>query len=154
MGMSKMGKKLVVALTLLLVACTTPLHRTEEPDVKFGPFLMLPAVICNTPNHRCIGVGVVGGAISPVPDQAFISPNHVVFFELLTAGYTFPDQAITATTTGSVAAPAILASPNEFTCKTGPMGKVVACVKRNTTAGSGSSKIYKYSIKVKEITTP
>jgi hypothetical protein len=144
-----MRKGLIVALSLLLVACNPSLIKPGEPDSKPGILTSIPALICNIPNHRCIGVTVTAGVIDPVPDQAFIGPNHVVFFELPTPGYTF--EAITASATavgGAIAAP-----PSEFTCKVGPMGKIAACVNRNTTAGSGSSKIYKYTIKVKELAT-
>src|SRR5450631_1728530 len=115
-----MGKGLIVALSLLLVACNPSLTKPGEADGKPGIFTSIPGLICNIPNHRCIGVTVTAGAIDPVPDQAFMGPNHVVFFELPTPGYTF--EAITASSTA--VGPAIGAPPSEFTCKVGPMGKI------------------------------
>jgi len=147
-----MGKKLVVALTLLLAACNMPAPRTFgdiDPKLSISPFIQLPNWLCGTDHHRCVGVTVRSGAIQPIGDEGFNSANHVVFFYLtnpITDPYTFPDNAITFVT-------APLPPPNEFSCRTGNNGLVVVCINRNTTTGTGR-KTYKYTVKVNGVGAP
>jgi hypothetical protein len=125
------GRKLVITSTLALAlgACAPTNMGITETALLSNPF-------CNAANNRCITVSVSSGQIN-AGDLLISSANHIIWWELVTTGYSFPADGIT------IASPL----PNEFTCRVALQGRIYFCINRNTTTGTGLKK-YKYSVKV------
>jgi hypothetical protein len=125
------GRRFLVipALALALGACAPTNMGLAENALASNPF-------CNAANNRCITVSVANGQII-AGDLLISSANHIIWWQMATAGYRFPDDGITIAST----------LPNEFTCRVALQGLIYFCVNRNTTTGTGIKK-YKYSVKV------
>jgi hypothetical protein len=96
---------------------------------------------CSIAKVHCADVTIVSNSIQDIPDIEVPGKSEVIFWTIVTPGYTFPANGISFVT-------APIPPDDEFKCMVIAVGETVFfCIDKNSTHGSGP-KTYKYTVTV------
>jgi hypothetical protein len=130
----KMNKSISIAVALVVAVAlgygiSVLISKSQQPLT--GP--------CSHAHVHCADVNIANNTIQPIGDIMVAGQSEVVFWTIVTPGYTFPANGISFVTPP-------LPPADEFNCM--PIAEeVFFCNDKNSTHGSGP-KTYKYTVTV------